>query len=78
VVAAAAALALSAAQRRLSTPARTLRRRSVQVEGSITLADGQVTAVDQRSLLAPLEGALRAMSWALVLLAASLAIARMG
>ena len=78
VVAAAAALALSAAQRRLSTPARTLRRRSVMVEGSITLADGEVTAVDQRSLLAPLEGALRAMSWALVLLAASLAIARMG
>jgi hypothetical protein len=78
VVAAAAALALSAAQRRLSTPARTLRRRSVRVEGSITLADGEVTAVDQRSLLAPLEGALRAMSWALVLLAASLAIARMG
>jgi len=78
VVAAAAALALSAAQRRLSTPARTLRRRSVRVEGSITLADGEVTAVDQRSLLAPLEGALRAMSWAIVLLAASLAIARMG
>ena len=67
VLAAGAALALSAAQRRLSTPARTLRRRSVQVEGSITLADGQVTAVDQRALLAPLEGALRAMSWGLVL-----------
>ncbi len=78
VLAAAAALALSAAQRRLSTPARTLRRRSVRVEGSVTLADGQVTAVDQRSLLAPLEGALRAISWGLVLLAAALAFARMG
>jgi len=78
VIAAAAALALSAAQRRLSTPARTLRRRSVRVEGSVTLADGQVTAVDQRSMLAPLEGALRAMSWALVLLAAALAIDRLG
>jgi hypothetical protein len=77
VLAAGAALALSAAQRRLSTPARTLRRRSVRVEGSITLADGQVTAVDQRSLLAPLEGALRAMSWGLILLAASLAVARL-
>jgi len=77
VLAAAAALALSAAQRRLSTPARTLRRRSVRVEGHITLADGQVTAVDQQSLLAPLEGALRAMSWGLVLIAASLAIARL-
>jgi hypothetical protein len=77
VLAAAAALALSAAQRRLSTPARTLRRQSVRVEGRITLADGQVTAVDQQALLAPLEGALRAMSWGLVLFAASLAIARL-
>jgi hypothetical protein len=78
VLAAMAALAMSAAQRRLSTPARTLRRRSVRVEGSVTLADGQVTAVDQQALLAPLEGALRAMSWSLVLLAAALALARLG
>ncbi len=78
VLAAVAALALSAAQRRLSTPARTLRRRSVRVEGRVTLAGGQVTALDQRALLAPLEGALRAMSWGLVLLAASLAVARLG
>src|SRR5215469_10998049 len=76
VLAAAAALAMSAAQRRLSTPARTLRRRSVRVEGSVTLADGQVTTIDERALLAPLEGALRAMSWGLILLAASLAVAR--
>jgi len=78
VLAAGAALALSAAQRRLSTPARSLRRRSVRVEGSMTLADGRVTAIDQQALLAPLEGALRATSWGLVLLAASLAVARLG
>ena len=78
VLAAMAALGMSAAQRRLSTPARTLRRRSVRVEGSVTLADGQVTAVDRQALLAPLEGALRAMSWSLVLLAASLVLARLG
>jgi hypothetical protein len=77
VLAAFAALAMSAAQRRLSTPARTLRRRSVQVEGNVTLADGQVVALDQVALLAPLEGALRAMSWGLVLLAAGLALARL-
>src|SRR5580698_5164884 len=77
VLAALAALAMSAAQRRLSTPARTLRRRSVQVEGRVTLAGGQVTPLDQRALLAPLEGALRAMSWGLVLFAASLALARL-
>ncbi len=78
VLAAMAALAMSAAQRRLSTPARTLRRRSIRVEGTVSLADGQVTALDQRALLAPLEGALRAMSWGLVLFAASLALARLG
>jgi hypothetical protein len=77
VLAAAAALAMSAAQRKLSTPARMLRRRSVSVQGSVTLADGQVTVVDQQMMLAPLEGALRAMSWGLVLLAASLAVARL-
>jgi hypothetical protein len=77
VLAALAALAMSAAQRRLSTPARTLRRRSVRVEGTVTLADGQVVDVDQVALLAPLEGALRAMSWGLVLLAAGLALARL-
>jgi hypothetical protein len=78
VLAAAAALAMSAAQRRLSTPARTLRRRSVSVEGHVTLADGQVTTIDQAVLLAPLEGALRAMSWGLILVAAALAFARLG
>jgi hypothetical protein len=36
-----------------------------------------VTAIDQGSLLDPLEGALRAMSWGLILLAASLAVARL-
>jgi hypothetical protein len=77
VLAALAALAMSAAQRRLSTPARTLRRRSVQVQGSVILADGQAVALDQAALLAPLEGALRAMSWGLVLLAAGLALARL-
>jgi len=77
VLAAGAALAMSAAQRKLSTPARMLRRRSVSVQGSVTLADGQVTVVDQQMMLAPLEGALRAMSWGLILLAASLAVARL-
>jgi len=77
VVAAAAALALSAAQRRLSTPARTIRRRTARVEGTITLADGTTTPLGPDLALKPLEGALRAMSWGLILLAASLAIARL-
>ncbi len=77
VGAAAAALALSAAQRRLSTPARYIRRRAVRVDGSITQADGTSAPVGTETLLEPLEGALRAMSWGLVLLAASLAVARL-
>src|SRR6266542_2854201 len=76
VLAAAGALALSAAQRWLSTPARTIRRRTARVDGSLTLATGETVTIDAAALLAPLEHALRAMSWAIVLLAASLAVAR--
>jgi hypothetical protein len=77
VLAAAAAMAMSAAQRYLSTPARMLRRRTVAVTGSITLTDGQVSALDARGLLAPLERALRSLSWAVVLLATALAVAKL-
>ncbi len=78
VVAAAGAFALSAAQRRLSTPARLVRRRAIAIDGHVTLRDGDVLPVDQQSLLAPLEGALQMMSWAVALLAAALAVARLG
>jgi hypothetical protein len=77
VVAAAGALALSAAQRRLSTPARELRRRVISVDGTITYRDGHVVKLTMPVLLTPLERALRAASWATVLLAAALAIARL-
>ena len=77
LLAAAGAFALSAAQRRLSTPARLIRRRVARVEGSVTLHDGEVLPIDQQSLLGPLEGALHMMSWAVVLLAAALAVARL-
>jgi hypothetical protein len=78
VLAAGAALGLSAAQRSLSTPARTLRRKTEAVEGRVTLGDGTEVALDRARLLRPLEHALRAMSWSLVLLAAALAVARLG
>jgi hypothetical protein len=77
VLAAGAAFGLSAAQRSLSTPARLLRRRATSVTGSITLASGDSLTIDADRMLAPLEGALRAMSWSLVLLAAALAVARL-
>jgi hypothetical protein len=77
VLAALGAFALSAAQRALSTPARLLRRRTDQVSGTIALSDGGMVPVSRAFLLAPLERALRAMSWAVVLTAAALAVARL-
>jgi hypothetical protein len=77
VLAALGAFALSAAQRRLSTPARNIRRRAVRVDGSITFGDGRTVPITADSLLRPLELALRAASWAIVLLAAALAVARL-
>jgi len=47
------------------------------VTGTVTLLDGSTLTIDRRSLLAPIEGALRAMSWAVVLLAAGVAVARL-
>jgi hypothetical protein len=78
VLGALGAVALSAAQRALSTPARAIRRRARSVEGTISYEDGTVGHVDAHSLLAPLERALRAMSWGVVVLAAALAVSRLG
>jgi hypothetical protein len=78
VLGAAAALMLSLTQRALSTPARRLRRSVVDVEGTMTLPSGEVRPVDRRFLLRPLEHALRAMSWGVVLVAAAMAVARLG
>jgi hypothetical protein len=77
VLAAGGAVALSTAQRRLSTPARNIRRRAVRVQGSITFGDGRTVPITAASLLKPLEGALRTTSWAIVLLAAAMAVARL-
>jgi hypothetical protein len=77
VLAAGGAFALSLAQRSLSTPARQLRRRVRVVEGTVTFTDGSVRGLDANGLLAPLEAALRALSWAVVALAAALAVSRL-
>ncbi len=63
LAAAAGAYALSRAQRSLSTPARTLRRRVATVEGTVTHADGRTTPLSAAVLLAPLEAALKATAW---------------
>lgn len=60
---------LSVAQRRLSTPVRELRRRTEVVSGEQRLADGTTKQLDRANLAAPLDGALRALSVAVPLLA---------
>ncbi len=66
---------ISAAQRRLSTPVRELRRRTDSLQGEQHLADGTTRRLDRAAIAAPLDGALRALSVAVPLLAvAALAI----
>jgi hypothetical protein len=50
----------------------------VQIEGTITFADGRSVALTSDVLISPLERALRTASWAIILLAAALAVARLG
>jgi hypothetical protein len=71
------AFAFSYAQRTLSTPARLIRRHVTAVDGTLGLDDGSHRQLDAGTLLAPLERALRCLSWALVALATALAVARL-
>jgi hypothetical protein len=77
VAAVAACFALSVAQRRLSSPVRELRRRTVSVTGEQRLRDGRVIAIDAARLAAPLDGALRASAIAITLLAVALVLLRL-
>jgi hypothetical protein len=74
---AAGCLAMSVAQRRLSSPARDLRRRTRSITGVRTLPDGGVEELSLAGLLAPLDGALAALSLAMVVTACALVIARL-
>ncbi len=67
---------LTAAQRRLSTPVRELRRRTASVSGEQRLADGTVRELSVAGLTGPLDGALRALSLAVPLLAVGLVALR--
>jgi hypothetical protein len=77
IAVAAAAYALSYGQRLLSTPARRLRRKTRSITGVMTLSDGSQVRIDEPALLRPLEGALRAFSWGLVLLSMGLLASHM-
>jgi hypothetical protein len=73
----AACCLLSAAQRRLSTPVRDLRRRTAGLTGTQRLVDGREIELDAERVAEPLEGALQALWLALVLLAAALVAVRL-
>ena len=66
------ATGLSYVQRRLSTPARRLRRRVAAVSGTVTMPDGSAHSLDRDALLAPLEAALKTLSITVPVLAAAL------
>jgi hypothetical protein len=78
IILACSAALFSAAQRCLSNPARKIRRHAVSIEGRIVYADGTTDLISRSHLLAPLERALRALSWAIIILAASLLVVRLG
>lgn len=76
VLVAAACVAISAAQRTLSTPVRRLRRRVADVEGTITYLDGTTEPVGAEVIRSAPETALQLLSIAMPVLAAASVIAR--
>jgi demethylmenaquinone methyltransferase/2-methoxy-6-polyprenyl-1,4-benzoquinol methylase len=76
VLAAFAAALLSLAQRRLSTRARSIRRRTVSVSGEIVYADGSKESIDARSLIGAAEGALSILWLAIFAVSLGVLLAR--
>jgi len=77
VLVAGACVAISAAQRALSTPVRRLRRRVVTVEGTITLRDGTTEPIGADVIRTAPEAALKLLALAMPLLATALVISRL-
>jgi hypothetical protein len=65
---------LASVQRRLSTPVRRLRRKTLSVSGEQRLDDGTVIELTAAELAGPLDGALRGLSWAVVAVAIGLVV----
>jgi hypothetical protein len=76
VIAGIAAALLSLAQRRLSTRARSVRRRATAVSGEVTYADGTRETIDRSSLIDAPEGALRVLWIAVLAVAVSALLSR--
>jgi hypothetical protein len=76
VLVAAGCFGLVSVQRRLSTPVRRLRRKTVSVTGEQRLEDGTVIPLTVAEIAAPLDWSLRGLSWAVVVLAIGLVVVR--
>jgi hypothetical protein len=76
VLVAVTCVAISAAQRTLSTPVRRLRRRVASVEGTITLRDGTREPIGAEAIRSAPEAALQLLSIAMPVLATAFVIAR--
>jgi hypothetical protein len=77
VLIAGACVAISAAQRFLSTPVRRLRRRVATVEGTMTLRDGTTEPIGAEVIRTAPEAALKLLALAMPLLATALVISRL-
>jgi hypothetical protein len=77
LLAAVFAASLSLAQRRLSTQVRTVRRRATAVSGTIAYRDGREEAIAAETLTRAPEAALRALTFAVLVLAATLLALRL-
>jgi hypothetical protein len=71
------AFASSLAQRRLSTQVRDVRRRVTQVSGTVERGDGSIQHLETTDLMAVEEGALRALTVAVLAVAVALVIMRL-
>jgi hypothetical protein len=76
VLAAAFAALLSYAQRRLSSPVRRLRRQVASVSGIVELKNGARERVTRETLIEGNEAALRALAYAVIVLAVALSVLR--
>ena len=76
VAAAAGASLLSLAQRRLSTQVRRVRRKAIEVSGSLRYRDGSTERLDRRALIAAPEAGLRLLWLAMVALSIGALLAR--
>ncbi len=77
VLAALSAALLSAAQRRLSTQVRDVRRRARDVSGEVVYGDGRIEPIGRETMTAAPEAALRALSASIVALAVALIVLRL-